>query len=218
PLTALVLRSVTGDVPTDIKNILLMLNNITVATTSSSTTLNELKDMVSTLSQRMATVEQRISNVEDSQQKILEMSTELQKQITALTEGAEKGKLISFLQEVLPELLQLSPGTALDIKRVHHLLAPKPAVGQKPRLFIIKFRWYPIKEQLFTAAKELGALEWQGNRIQVLPDLSCDLQERCSHFLPVKQKLRECGIKYGLFYLALLKLTIEGETKTFSDP
>uniref|UniRef100_H3AJH9 L1 transposable element RRM domain-containing protein n=1 Tax=Latimeria chalumnae TaxID=7897 RepID=H3AJH9_LATCH len=128
--------------------------------------------------------------------------------VVGFPESVEQGKPIKFLLETLPGLLKLPEDVVLDIEKVHRSLAPKPAAGQRPRPFIIKFLRFQVKERLLVAARDLGMIEWQGNRIQLFPDLSRDLQ----------QKLRELGLKYGFFYPAVLRLTVDGETKSFSTP
>uniref|UniRef100_H3B8B2 L1 transposable element RRM domain-containing protein n=1 Tax=Latimeria chalumnae TaxID=7897 RepID=H3B8B2_LATCH len=213
------------DVATDIKNVLMA-------------TLLELKDLMSALTQRVNSEEQRVLDIEDTQLRSDEEMADLRKQLTSLharvddqenharrnnlrfvgfPEGVEDGRPAKFLQEVLPKLLRLSPGPELNIERAHQSLAPKPPVGQTPRPIIAKFLQFLVKEQL-TAAKNLEALEWCGNRILIFPDLPRDLMERWKKFIPVKKKLREQGIKFGLFYPAIMKLTCDWEMKSYSDP
>uniref|UniRef100_H3B3F7 L1 transposable element RRM domain-containing protein n=1 Tax=Latimeria chalumnae TaxID=7897 RepID=H3B3F7_LATCH len=219
-----------GDMPIDVKNILTLLNNM-------SATLNEIKETNANLLQRMVVAEQRIVDTEDKQCKMADNARDLQKQIEALgmriddqenhsrrnnlrvvgfPENVEQGKPIKFLLEMFPGLLRLSDDAILDIERAHQSLAPKPAEGQRPRPFIVKFLRFQVKERLLAAARELGTLEWQGSRIQLFPDLSRDLQERKRKFFPVKQRLKGLRLKYGLFYPAVLRVMVEGETKSFS--
>uniref|UniRef100_H3AZX6 L1 transposable element RRM domain-containing protein n=1 Tax=Latimeria chalumnae TaxID=7897 RepID=H3AZX6_LATCH len=214
-----------------------MLNKLTGVITATSTTLVELKDLMSALNHHMASVEQRLSNVEDTQQDLSCEVEGLKKQVADLRskvddqenctrrnnvhlvgfpEGVKHGRPIKFLQETLPELLKLPPRTALEVERTHRSLAPKPAEGQS--LFIVKFLHFPVREQILTVARSLGTLEWNRCRILVFPDLSQDLMERRRRFMQVKKTLREKGLKYGLFYPATLKLTCDGETRSFTEP
>uniref|UniRef100_H3A5G0 L1 transposable element RRM domain-containing protein n=1 Tax=Latimeria chalumnae TaxID=7897 RepID=H3A5G0_LATCH len=204
-----------------------------------SATLGELKDLMSALNHCVASAEQQVSNVEDAQQGLSCEVTELRKQILDLRskvddqenraqrnniclvgfpEGVERGRPIRFLQETLPELLKLPSGTALEVERAHRSLAPKPAEGQRPCPFIVRFLHYPVREQVLTAARSLDTLEWNGSRILVFPDLLRDLMERRWRFMTIKKALREKGLKHGLFYLATLKLTCDSETRSFMEP
>uniref|UniRef100_H2ZZ05 L1 transposable element RRM domain-containing protein n=1 Tax=Latimeria chalumnae TaxID=7897 RepID=H2ZZ05_LATCH len=204
-----------------------------------SVTLGELKDLMSALNNRVTTAEQRVSNMEDAQQDISCEMIDLKKQVLDLQaklddqenyarwnnvrfigfpKGVENGKPVKFLQEVLPTLLELPCGTVLDVERAHRSLAPKPADGQRPCPFIVKFLRYPVCEQILTAVKSMGSLQWNGNKIMVFLDLSRELMERKQKFMPVKKILQEKGLKYGLFYPATLKLTCDGETRSFMEP
>uniref|UniRef100_H3AJZ0 L1 transposable element RRM domain-containing protein n=1 Tax=Latimeria chalumnae TaxID=7897 RepID=H3AJZ0_LATCH len=201
---------------------------------TTSATLVELKDLISGLNHRVASEEQRVSNVEDAQQNLNREVTELKKtniqhdqenraqrnnvRIVGFPEGVEHGRPIKFLQETLLELLKLPSGTSLEVERAHRSLAPKPAEGQRPRPFIVRFLRYPVREQILTAARSLGTLEWNGSRILMFPDLLRDLMERQQRFMLIKKALRGKGLKYGLFYPATLKLTCDGKTRSFTEP
>uniref|UniRef100_H3AEK4 L1 transposable element RRM domain-containing protein n=1 Tax=Latimeria chalumnae TaxID=7897 RepID=H3AEK4_LATCH len=206
---------------------------------TTSATLVELKDLIPGLNHRVATAEQRVSNMEDAQQDLNHEVMELRKHIADLRskvddqenrarrnnvrivgfpEGVEHGRPIKFLQETLLELLKLPSGTSLEVKRAHRSLAPEPAEGQRSRPFIVKFLHYQMREKILTTARSLDTLEWNGSRILMFPDLSRDLMERQQKFMPIKKVLREKGLKYGLFYPATLKLTCDGETRSFTEP
>uniref|UniRef100_H2ZSQ7 L1 transposable element RRM domain-containing protein n=1 Tax=Latimeria chalumnae TaxID=7897 RepID=H2ZSQ7_LATCH len=239
--TSLLLQPInaTGEVAMDVKNVLLMLNKLTVVITSSSETLTELKDLMSTLTHRVSAAEHRVSNIEDAHQNVEREVEDLKRMVSNLhsklddqenrarrnnvcfvgfPEGVEKGRPIKFLQELLPELLKLPSGLDLDIERTHQSLAPRSSDGQRPRPFITKFLRYPVHKQSLMVVRTLGSLEWQGNKILIFPDLTCKLIEQQRKFLPAKKLLREKGLKYGLFYLAMLKITINGETSSFMEP
>uniref|UniRef100_H3B0P4 L1 transposable element RRM domain-containing protein n=1 Tax=Latimeria chalumnae TaxID=7897 RepID=H3B0P4_LATCH len=205
---------------------------------TSSVTLGELKDLMSALNNCVTTAEQQVSNMEDAQQDIRCEMIDLIKQVSDLqaklddqenharwnnvhfigfSKGVENGKPVKFLQEVLPTLLELPRGTMLDVERAHRSLTPKPVDGQRPHPFIVKFLRYPVREQILTAVRSMGSLEWNGNKIMVFPDLSRELMECRRKFMLVKKILREKGLKYDLFYPVTLKLTCNGETRSFME-
>uniref|UniRef100_H2ZSZ4 L1 transposable element RRM domain-containing protein n=1 Tax=Latimeria chalumnae TaxID=7897 RepID=H2ZSZ4_LATCH len=190
---------------------------LTDVITTTSATLVELKDLISSLNHHVATAKQRVSNIEDAQQDLNREVMELRKHIADLCskvddqenrarrnnvrivgfpEGVEHGRPIKFLQETLPELLKLPSGTSLEVERAHRSLAPKPAEGQRSHPFIVKFLRYQVREQILTAARSLGTLEWNGSRILMSPDLSRDLMEQRWRLMPIKKVLREKGLKY----------------------
>uniref|UniRef100_H3AKK5 L1 transposable element RRM domain-containing protein n=1 Tax=Latimeria chalumnae TaxID=7897 RepID=H3AKK5_LATCH len=132
--------------------------------------------------------------------------------ILGFPERIEKGNPARFLGEVLPVLLKLPEGTDLSIERAHCSLALMPAPGQRPHPLVVKFLCFPVKELLLKAARELGKVDWDGHNIMFFPDLSKALQDRRRLFLPVKKILRDKNIKYGLFYPATLRITLNGKT------
>uniref|UniRef100_H3ADC7 L1 transposable element RRM domain-containing protein n=1 Tax=Latimeria chalumnae TaxID=7897 RepID=H3ADC7_LATCH len=216
---------------TDIKNILVMFNKLTDVITTTSATLVELKDLISGLNHHVATAEQRVSNMEDAQQDLNHEVMELRKHMADLCSKVDDQenrarrnniRIVGFPEgvehETLPELLKLPSGTSLEVERAHQSLAPKPAEGQRSHPFIVKFLRYQVREQILTTTRSLDTLEWNGSRILMFPDLSWDLMERRWRFMPIKKVLREKGLKYGLFYPATLKLTCDGETRSFMEP
>uniref|UniRef100_H3AF63 L1 transposable element RRM domain-containing protein n=1 Tax=Latimeria chalumnae TaxID=7897 RepID=H3AF63_LATCH len=136
--------------------------------------------------------------------------------ILGFPEGVEQGNPTRFLEKTLPTLLKLPAETELSIEWAHCSLAPQPALGQRPHPFIIKLLCFPKKELLLKLAWDLGILDWEGYKILFFPDLSKALQARHRQFLPIKKVLQEKSIKYGLFYLATLKITYKGETLSFA--
>uniref|UniRef100_H3ADG9 L1 transposable element RRM domain-containing protein n=1 Tax=Latimeria chalumnae TaxID=7897 RepID=H3ADG9_LATCH len=225
-----------GDTATNLATIMETLQNIQSAINTLTSAINEMKK-TSVLVARVATTEQRLSDVEDTmhnstadtaalQKTINELKSHLDDQenrarwnnvrIIGFPESVEQGKPSKFLEKVLPTILNLAPSAAFKIEWVHRL--PKPKEGQRPRPFIIKFLRYPMKEAVLAAAQEKGQVIWQEHRIQFFPDLSRDLQERCQLFSDVKWQLHKRGIKYGMYYPATLRVTVDGTRRSFLNP
>uniref|UniRef100_H3AWH9 L1 transposable element RRM domain-containing protein n=1 Tax=Latimeria chalumnae TaxID=7897 RepID=H3AWH9_LATCH len=185
----------------DIKMILTSIRQI-------STTIGDIKQSNKDILGRLTSIEAHLS---DSDGRL----TAAEAQIVALTSAVSDLHPSRFLEETLPALLKLPEGTELSIERAHRSLAPRPALGQRPCPFLIKLLRFPVKELPLKSAREIGALDWEGHRILVFPDLSKALQDRRRQFLPVKKILREKKAKYGLFYPAMLQVTYKGETLSF---
>uniref|UniRef100_H2ZTJ7 L1 transposable element RRM domain-containing protein n=1 Tax=Latimeria chalumnae TaxID=7897 RepID=H2ZTJ7_LATCH len=163
------------------------------------------------LKQHLTTALERIEDLENR-------SRRNNLRIMGFPEGVEDGNPVKFLQEVLPELLDLEEGQILEIERAHRTLAPRPTPEQRPRAFIVKFLRYPIRELLLRLARNKSQIKWKDHRISLFPDWSRDLQLKRQRFWEVRRLLREKNIKYGLFYPAILKVTYNGETLSFMDP
>uniref|UniRef100_H3A965 L1 transposable element RRM domain-containing protein n=1 Tax=Latimeria chalumnae TaxID=7897 RepID=H3A965_LATCH len=184
--------------------------------TDLKSTVQSLKNSFEELTKQTTELEQRISDIEDqSVSRDKEMSL-LQQNLA--TEGVEKGNPVAFLRKIIPELLNLAEDIRIDVERAHRSLTPKPAPSQRPRPFIVKFLRFPIKEQILRVARIMGNLQWQGNKISVFPDFSRELQNKRQKFSIIRNILRVKNIKYGLFYPATLKIFLNNQTQTFTDP
>ena len=61
-------------------------------------------------------------------------------------------------------------------------------------------------------------LTYQEAEISFYPDLSADLLHRRTTFLPVKNQLREAGVKYSLLHPARLQFVFDGKKQEFANP
>lgn len=138
--------------------------------------------------------------------------------IYGFPEHCEKKDAISFLKENLPEILHLDFPEGLDLERAHRALAPmKP--GAPPRPFVVRFLRFQQKERLRKAAREIGDVRWQGNRISIYQDFSKATQDRRHAFLDCKRLLHAAKIPFGIGYPAVLSFTSAGGSKhRFDDP
>uniref|UniRef100_H3ASY5 L1 transposable element RRM domain-containing protein n=1 Tax=Latimeria chalumnae TaxID=7897 RepID=H3ASY5_LATCH len=201
--------------------------------------INALQQSQDRLGTRATEVECRVSKVEDVGQEESQRQQQLEQRLTAAVariddlenrsrrnnikivsfpEGAEGGDPMKFLQSVLPELLGLDKDWPLEIERVHHARGPRPAPDQRPRAFIIKLLRFPTRELLLKTARLKGPLNWRENRISLFLDWSRDLQVRQQRFWEARKMLRDRNIKFGLFYPAIMKITLNRETCSFTDP
>uniref|UniRef100_H3ART6 L1 transposable element RRM domain-containing protein n=1 Tax=Latimeria chalumnae TaxID=7897 RepID=H3ART6_LATCH len=203
-----------------------------------SSAVVEIKDTNKSILERLATIDTHLtetdnclaaaeSQISKLSREVANLRTHLNDQenharrnnlrILGFPEGIEQGNPSRFLEEALLSLLGFPEGTKLKIERAHRSLGPKPAAGQRPHPFIVKFLWFPMKEKILRTAREKGVLDWEGQRILIFPDLSRDLQERRRQFLKVKQMLWDKKIKYGLYYPAILKITCNGVTTSYTS-
>uniref|UniRef100_H3AP03 L1 transposable element RRM domain-containing protein n=1 Tax=Latimeria chalumnae TaxID=7897 RepID=H3AP03_LATCH len=168
--------------------------------------ISKIEDDRGTESQRIQQLEQRITAAAECIDDLENRSRCNNVRIIRLPEGVEEGNPIAFLQKTLPGLLGLESGMYLEMERAHRVLGPHPAQGQHPRAFIIKLLRYLTRDHLLRATRLKDQVMWQEHRISFYPDLSRDLQMN-------RQKiLQNRKIKYGMFYPAILKITINGET------
>uniref|UniRef100_H3AG66 L1 transposable element RRM domain-containing protein n=1 Tax=Latimeria chalumnae TaxID=7897 RepID=H3AG66_LATCH len=201
----------------DIKTIHSLLLQLTSSVTEVKTAIHNLQQSQDRLGARINEVENRVSKVEDEGQEESQRRRQLEQRLAA-AKGVEGGNPMQFLQSVIPGLLGLDKEQLLEIERAHRALGPRPAPGQRPRAFIVKLLRFPTRELLLRTARLKGQLNWKENRISLFPDWSRDLQIKRQRFWETRKILREQNIKYGLFYPAVLKITLNGETRAFTDP
>uniref|UniRef100_H2ZZC0 L1 transposable element RRM domain-containing protein n=1 Tax=Latimeria chalumnae TaxID=7897 RepID=H2ZZC0_LATCH len=216
----------------DIKNMYALLQKV-------AGDIESLKETAQNMGNRLSTAEDRISTAEDQIQQLESGMRDLGKKLeAALTkvndlenrshrnnirivgfpENVEEGSPMSFLSKKIPELLGLESGMNLDIERAHRTLAPRPAPGQRPRAFMVRFLKFQMKELVLRTVRTKGTIKWNESGIHFFPDLSRELQAKRQRFAGVRQRLRDKGARYRTFYPAVLKITINGVTTTFSAP
>uniref|UniRef100_H2ZSP0 L1 transposable element RRM domain-containing protein n=1 Tax=Latimeria chalumnae TaxID=7897 RepID=H2ZSP0_LATCH len=221
------------------ENILEKLNNLTELINTLTNTVEGLKADNKRYWKHFNELEQRTGVIEEEQAKDKKHIVALDAKITSpvqklddqenrarrnnlrilgFPEQIEQGKPIQFLQEALPKILELEDGIQLELERAHRTLAPRPGTDQRPHPFIVKFLRYQTKEMIIRKAREKGPLNWEGNKILIFPDLSKELQEKRRGFLEVKKQLRDRGIRYGLFYPAVFKVTWERKDYSYNSP
>uniref|UniRef100_H3AGF8 L1 transposable element RRM domain-containing protein n=1 Tax=Latimeria chalumnae TaxID=7897 RepID=H3AGF8_LATCH len=204
-----------GDVSSDLKNIAQTLQNLFSAVETLTSIVNEIKEDIKNANQASD------SNIVDLKKQVEQLKMRLDNQenrsrcnnlrFLGFPEHVEQDNLVKFLQKTLPTLLQPSTDTDLEIEQAHRSLGPKPAPGQRPRTFVVRFLRFPLKEKTFSLVRNAGKLEWQGHHIQIFPDLSKELQDQRQQFMQVKKKFRNLGIRYGLYYPAVLRISMDGK-------
>uniref|UniRef100_H3AIV0 L1 transposable element RRM domain-containing protein n=1 Tax=Latimeria chalumnae TaxID=7897 RepID=H3AIV0_LATCH len=132
--------------------------------------------------------------------------------IVGFPENVEEGNPISFLSRKIPELLGLESGMDLDIERAHRTLAPCPAPGQHPGAFVVQFLKFQTKELALCAARSKGTIKWHESGIHFFPICTTNFKQDGSGFAGVRRWLRDKGIRYGMFYPAVLKITVNRAT------
>uniref|UniRef100_H3AFA4 L1 transposable element RRM domain-containing protein n=1 Tax=Latimeria chalumnae TaxID=7897 RepID=H3AFA4_LATCH len=223
-----------------LKTINQMLQNLYSAMETLTTIVSKIKEGNTHLQTRVQSVEQRVSDIKDAHLTTDSIISDLKKQVEQLKtclddqenrsrhnnlrflrfpEDVEQESPSKFLQNILPELLKVpAEMREIEIERDNHSPGLKLAPGQRPRPFVVRFLRFLVKEWLLSLARNAGKVEWQGNHIQVFPDLSKDLQDRRHQFLQVKIKLHDQGIRYGLYYPVVLRVTIDQKQRSFTSP
>lgn len=104
------------------------------------------------------------------------------------------------------------------VDRAHRSLGPPPRPNQPPRPFIVRLHHYQTRELILRLAREKGQLLYKGSRIHFYPDVSVEVAKWRAAFNPVKARLREAGIEFGLLFPARLRITHNGGRHFFDSP
>ncbi len=175
------------------------------------------------------------SSITDMESVILELKREIRKlkdrnddlenrsrrqnlRIIGIPEGAENGSPTAFMASFFTEVLGEEIASPLVLDRAHRTLAAKPKPGDRPRPMIVRLHYYSDKEKILQLSRNNGELKFREARIHIFPDMSAELSRRRAAFNPVKAKLRQAGIKYGMFHPADLRVTCDGISHSFKEP
>uniref|UniRef100_H3B2H6 L1 transposable element RRM domain-containing protein n=1 Tax=Latimeria chalumnae TaxID=7897 RepID=H3B2H6_LATCH len=223
----------------NIKNIYALRQKLATDMANLTSKVEILKECAEKMGTRIAEAAHMISSIEDRDRQrdghLSEINKELESalarvndlenwsrrnnvRVVGFLEGVENGNPIHFLSTTIPELLGLGADAVLDIERVHRTLVLRPLADQRPRAFVVKLLRFLMREKILRAARDKGAVKWRDNVLHFFPDLSQELQQQRQGFAEVRKQLRAKGLKYSMFYPAVLKVTANGATSTFNTP
>ena len=130
-------------------------------------------------------------------------------------EGKEGGDAVKFLEELLPDMLELEGKH--EIERAHRA-GQQPRPGDRPRPMLAKFLRSSDRDLVLRAARIKGKLSWGNNNIMLFPDYSKATQMKRDKFKDCKKKLHERELSFRMLYPAKLKIETKDGSKTFECP
>lgn len=134
--------------------------------------------------------------------------------ILGIKDGAEKGKPTAFVQDLLCSLFKegVGPGPLLSIA---HRVGPQRSGRARP--MIARFHSLETKTAVQRlSARMAGRLIYQGDTLNIFPDIPPELRRQQAAFSPVRALLRKTTLKYGIVYPAKLLITFQNVTHTFT--
>lgn len=187
------------------------IQDLELAATDHSGRITELEATVSGLSARVKHLDDRCEDLEGR-------SRRNNIRLVGVPEGLEGPRPTEFVAQLLKETLRLDEKPLLD--RAHRTLRSKPKEGEAPRPFVIRVHYFHIRNEILRRAGELSPLLYRGKRISAFADYTSTVAKKRAAFGGVKRQLHSCpGIKFGLMYPAVLRITLsDGRAHRFEDP
>lgn len=132
---------------------------------------------------RIAEAEERVQGVEGAILEMLKRQTYLGERLTdqegrarrdnirihGVCQGAEESttSVISFVETLLKENLDLPPSTDLRIERAHRALGPRPPHGAPLRSIVVKFASHRSKEDIVKTAWQKHGFVYKEKRVNI---------------------------------------------------
>uniref|UniRef100_H3B7K6 L1 transposable element RRM domain-containing protein n=1 Tax=Latimeria chalumnae TaxID=7897 RepID=H3B7K6_LATCH len=203
--------------------------------------INEINSLMSSMDRKMedkaethiVTTEESVQNMETSVQELRGTIIKLQDKaddlenhsrrcnlhFVGLPEGEEGKDPVSFLENWLPKLLNLSDlDNNLEIERAHRAFASKARTGDRPHMLIFNLLRYCDKDTVLRQAYNLGSLTYKNKSVYLFPDMSADLFQKRKSFSDVKCLCKDLAIPLALLYPARLRINFQGQSLYFTSP
>lgn len=191
--------------------------------------LTEIISEITSVNQKLAEAETRIGRVEDRVQNVEQLMSKMIKVINQqenklldqegrsrrenirlynVPEGSEGTSMVTFVEKLLRDTLEILPNTDLGIERAHRALAPKPSGdgGGKPRSIIIKFHRYRIKEEILHKAWAKKKVLLNERPIYFDQDYPPPILQKRKEYSEAKRILKQKQIRFQTPFPAKLRV------------
>ena len=136
--------------------------------------------------------------------------------LVGLPEGAEGENPCSFLEKWIPEVLNVAT-VPVVIERAHRI-GPMRDSTAPPRTVIMKFLNHKDKQAVIAATRAKRDIRYKDQQVRFYSDLATGIHQLRKQFDPVRQELRNLGIRHGVIHPARLLVTHKERTYTFKTP
>lgn len=134
-----------------------------------------------------------------------------------LPEGAEGEDTCAFLENWLPDALDLPlRSTKLTVERAHRI-GSRAHNGPSPRTLIMKFLNFRDKELVMRATKTKKEVRYKNHTVRFYPDVAAGVHKKQKEFVEVRRQLRLMGLWYGIIPPARLIVTYKERSHIFNN-
>ncbi|KAJ4919448.1 hypothetical protein JOQ06_022222 [Pogonophryne albipinna] len=145
--------------------------------------INKTNNRIDEAEERIAEAEERLESVEGAVSELLKLQTHMEARLTdqegrsrrenirihGVCEGAEENSpsVISFVETLLKENLELPPSSDLKIERAHRALGTKPPADAPPRSIVVKFASHRTKEEIIKTAWQKWGFVYKERKVNL---------------------------------------------------
>ena len=140
--------------------------------------------------------------------------------ITGLAGGREGNNAISFLQKMLPKWIPQLSTRNIEIERAHRIPHHRARENVPPTM-ILRLLRHNDRNDILNGAREAtknGPILDEGRALRFYADYSAHTNQRRQAFYGVQKALRERGTPAFLIYPATLRVTVDGQQRSFTSP
>lgn len=154
---------------------------------------------------RIDETEERVLGLEEATRELLKLQTQLQDKLTdqegrarrenirihGVTEGSESNStsVMTFVENLLKENLELPRTDDLKIERAHRALGPKPPPDAPLRSIVVKFSSSKTKEEILKQVWRKKGLSYQGKKVFVDHDYAPEILRKRREYAEAKKVL-----------------------------
>lgn len=201
--------------------------------------IESMRKQMNDCSERMSQAELRISNAKDGvahlqakvnklesknktlEDKLVDLETRSRLnnlRLVGLPEGAEGRDPCSFLEKWIPEVLNAVTLQSSGIIERAHRIGPMKDSKAPPRTLIMRFLNYKDKQAVIAAARAKKGIRYKDQQMRFYVDLATGIHQLRKQFDPIRQELRDLGVRHGVIHPARLLVTYKEQTRTFKTP
>lgn len=193
--------------------------NIRERATEAEHRISDLEDVVRPLENKVQHIHCEVNAHTDKLSDMEDRQRRNNIRLVGFPEKAEGKQPEDFLEMWLKENMVNNTFSRLfAIERAHRVPSKPPSPGSHPHPMIARILHFRDRENILCAARTMGDLQFNGNRISIYPDFSSATQKQRASFVHVKKRLRDLQLAYSMLYPAKLRVVDRGKVSFFSSP
>ncbi|KAJ1186654.1 hypothetical protein NDU88_003435 [Pleurodeles waltl] len=204
------------------------LSSLTLETKSMRLDIAGFQTRVTGLEHHMGSLETQMTTYRDRDQDLLYLRSKLTDledrsrrdniRLLGIPEHEEGTDMQAFLGSVLPKITSLDFDPPLEFQRAHRVGPKRSDTSLRPRPIIACLLRHNHARQILQTARKQGPSRIGQHDIRITADYSKDTNERRKAFLALRPRLRQMGMKFGLFDPARMWVTNNSISKDFYNP